>query len=217
MRVGVVAFGGRATQRQPPALTFPFDDRGRSFGCVRRRLLVTLVVLAAVLPPFAPWEASASCAVLPGQTRGAFASAPVVFVGMVVSTSNGDREATVKVESIWRGPDMLTYVRVIGTPEPSAQATSVDRTYRVGQRYLFVPENSYSAFQDNNCTATQVYSAALATEAPANARAPQPGGDPGPPVWVALLPWMGLGAIVLAAAGLVVWRRRRQSTSAWGR
>ncbi len=181
---------------------------------MRRQLLVTLFVFAAVLPPLVPSEASASCAVLPGQIAGSFANASVVFVGTVVSTSNGDREATVKIESIWRGPDMLTYVRVVGTPEPRAQATSVDRTYKAGKRYLFVPENSSSPFQDNNCTATQPYTSALASQAPVDARAPQPGGDPGPPSGINLLLWLGVGMVLLlAVAGVVVWRWRRRRTA----
>jgi hypothetical protein len=180
---------------------------------VRRRLLVTLLTLAAVLPPLVPSEASASCAALPGQIAGSFASAPVVFVGTVVSTSNGDREATVKIESIWRGPDMLSYVRVVGTPEPGAQATSVDRTYQAGKRYLFVPENSSSPFQDSNCTATQPYTSALASQVPADARAPHPGGDPAPPLTINLLLWLGVGMILLlAAAGAIVWRRGPRRT-----
>ncbi len=178
-----------------------------------RRLLLTLVVLAAVLPTLAPSAASASCAVLPGQTPGSFGGAPVVFVGTVVATSNGDREATVKVESIWRGPDMLTFVRVVGTPESAAQATSVDRTYQAGKRYLFVPESSSSPFQDNNCTATQLYTSALASQAPANARSPKPGGDPGPPSWVNSLLWIGVGLVILlAAAGVIGWRWRLHRT-----
>jgi hypothetical protein len=176
---------------------------------VRRRLLVPLLLLSSVLPPFVPTEASASCAVLPGQAPGSFASAAVVFVGTVMSTSNHDREATVKVESIWRGPDMLTYVRVIGTPEPSAQATSVDRTFQTGQRYLFVLGNPSSPFQDNACSATQPYTSGLASQAPADARAPQPGGDPGLPSAISLLPWSGVGLIlIVAGAGLIAWRRR---------
>jgi hypothetical protein len=102
-------------------IAFPFHPVDVRLD-VRRRLRVALGVLSAVLPSFVPWAASASCSLLPGQTPSTLANAPVVFVGTVVSTNNGDREATVKVESIWRGPDMLTYVRVIGTPEPSAQA-----------------------------------------------------------------------------------------------
>jgi hypothetical protein len=69
---------------------------------------VRVLPLAAWLPPLALSEASASCAVLPGPIASPLASAPVVFVGTVVSTSNGDREATVKIESIWRGPDIFT-------------------------------------------------------------------------------------------------------------
>jgi hypothetical protein len=176
-------------------------------------LLVALAMLGAV-SLLVPQEASASCGVLPGQTPGSFASAPVVFLGKVLATGNGDREATVEVESIWRGPDMLTYVRVVGTPDPAAQATSVDRTFQPGKRYLFVPENSSSPFQDNNCTATQLYTSALATQAPAGARAPQPGGDPGPAPGPNLLPWTGVGAIAfLVAAGVLVWRWRLRRTS----
>lgn len=170
------------------------------------------MVLAAIPPALVPSEAVASCAVLPSQIPISFAIAPVVFVGTVVSTANGGREATVKVESIWRGPDLLTYVRVIGTPEPAAQATSVDRTYQAGQRYLFVPQNSSSPFQDNNCSATQLYNSALASQAPAGARAPQPGGDPGQLSGLSLLPWIGAGLILLLAAGGIVWlwRLRRR-------
>jgi hypothetical protein len=168
------------------------------------------LALAGLLPAFLAADASASCAVLPGQTPGSLAAAPVAFVGTVVSTSNADREATVKVESIWRGPDMLTYVRIVGTPDPSAQATSVDRTYKAGQRYLFVPVSSGSPFEDNNCTLTQPYTSALAVQAPADARPPLPGGDPGPSPAVAWLPWTGLGLIVLVAAAVVaLWRRRQ--------
>jgi hypothetical protein len=149
--------------------------------------------------------------VLPGQTPGTFSNAAVVFVGTVLSTTNGDREATVRVESIWRGPDMPTYVRVVGTPEPAAQATSVDRTYQSGKKYLFVPENAATPFQDNNCTSTQIYTSALAAQAPADARPPQPGGDPSTPginplVWPALA-LVGLGAIAVA---VFIWRRKRR-------
>jgi hypothetical protein len=94
-----------------------------------RRMWVAFAILVPVLAALGgASEASASCGILPGQTSGGFAAAPVVFVGTIVSTTNVNRAATVKVESIWRGPDMPTYVRVVGTPEPEAQATSVDRT-----------------------------------------------------------------------------------------
>ncbi len=174
------------------------------------------VVIAAVLAPVLGLfsggsEAAASCAFSPEQIRGSFANAPVVFVGTVVATSNGDREATVRVESIWRGPDLLTYVRISGTPEPGGH-TDVDRTYQAGKRYLFVPVNSSSPFQDNNCTATQLYTTALASQAPSEARPPQPGGDPSPPR--PNLPWIAIGVLMLLVTlGLAGWRLRPRGQS----
>lgn len=176
--------------------------------------LLLAAVLAPVLGLFAGGSgAAASCAVSPQQTPSSFATAPVVFVGTVVATSNGDREATVRVESIWRGTEMLTYVRISGTPEPGAQATSIDRTYQLGMRYLFVPENSSSPFQDDNCTATQLYTTALASQAPSAARPPHPGGDPSPP-GPNVLPWIEMGVVtLLVALGLTAWRLRPRGRS----
>ncbi|HEY8762510.1 MAG TPA: hypothetical protein VIP52_16525 [Candidatus Dormibacteraeota bacterium] len=168
---------------------------------------------AASWASLAPVSVSASCAYLPGQAPGGLSAAPVLFVGTVTSTGNGARVATVRVESVWRGPEIPTYVRVVGTPVSGFnQASSVDRTYQAGQRYLFVPTNSSSPFQDNRCTATQPFTSATASLAPADARAPLPGGDPGPP-WVAdVLPWIvALVALVAVgvAAGLWIRHRRR--------
>jgi hypothetical protein len=60
--------------------------------------------------------------------------------------SNG-RVATVRTDD---GRTVL----VIGTPDPGAQATSVDRTFAVGARYEFHPVNDAPPYQDNACTAT---------------------------------------------------------------
>lgn len=44
-------------------------------------------------------------------------------------------------------------VQVLGTPDVNAGATSVDRHYDVGQKYLFMPfASDDDRFQDNNCT-----------------------------------------------------------------
>lgn len=55
----------------------------------------------------------------------------------------------------WRGPDLAPQVRVVGSPETGAAATSVDRHFSVGHTYLVVPVNQSSPFQDNSCTQTQ--------------------------------------------------------------
>lgn len=175
---------------------------------MKRLLIAAVVILSAMPASLIPTAAAASCARMPGQTPGSLTGAGVVFVGTVLSTANGDREAVVKVERIWRGPDMVTYVRVRGTPDPAGQATSVDRTYQTGQRYLFAPENSSPPFDDNSCSGTQLYTSALAAQAPADARQPQPGGDPGPAAPSYPQAWIGLLALLLAAAVLIGWRWR---------
>src|SRR3981081_736956 len=85
--------------------------------------------------------AQASCGALPGASlRDELATAPVVFVGTVAFTSDNDRVARVRVESIWRGPDLPAYVDVLGSPVTGPfTASSVDRKFRSGERYVFVP------------------------------------------------------------------------------
>ena len=163
-----------------------------------------------------PLTASASCASLPGVAPGSFENAAVVFVGSVISTSDSDRRASVKVESVWRGPDLPTYVQVAGSPVSGANtATSVDRHFQSAQRYLFVPTNSSPPFDDNSCTATQVYTAALAQQTPADARPPLPGGDPGQPASAGYLPWLAGAVASILVIGAALWlrikRRNRES------
>src|SRR3982074_1643529 len=70
------------------------------------RLVMTKAWLAALLALGAfgligTASAQASCAQMPAL-REAVAASPLVFVGTVESTSDGDRVAHVKVESIWK-------------------------------------------------------------------------------------------------------------------
>lgn len=164
---------------------------------------VGLVVLSS------PVHAGASCAALGTSLAEAVGESPVVFVATVVSTSNGDREAVMNIVSVWRGSDLPAQVRVIGTPETGAAATSVDRKYAVGHTYLVLPVNQSSPFQDNACTQTQEYTSDMANLAPASAKTyPQPG----PPPPLALSPWwIGASVVVLAGAGAVAlrWRAKR--------
>jgi len=169
-----------------------------------RPLLLVGAVLALL-----PVPAAASCAALPGAGNP-FTTAPVVFVGTVLSTSDSDRRARVKVESVWRGPDLLTYVEVNGSPVSGPfSASSVDRHFQAGIRYIFVPSNGAPPFDDNSCSATQPYTQAIAQQAPADARQPRPGGDPGEPGWwppvIAALLLLTGGALV---AALYLLRRR---------
>jgi hypothetical protein len=136
-----------------------------------RRILIAPVV-ALVLVAVAPSAAAASCAApasLPEQIK----AAALVFVGTVLSTSDQDRIAYVMVESIWKGPTLAENLKVFGSPLPDPNtATSVDRTYRAGTRYLFVLNSADQPYQDNSCSATQPYTPSVALLAPADARKP---------------------------------------------
>lgn len=196
---------------------------------MKQLLIVTVLAMAASIGTVS--SAQASCASSPGSGVTTLASqidaAPMAFVGTVVATSNGDRIARVRVESIWNGPVIPTWVTVSGTPEQGSAATSVDRTFKVGQRYLFVPFTASSPFQDNACSATQPYSSELDALRPATAQAPGPGSDGlNPSSGSSLSLWIwpglaGLGVLLVAVAILagVVRRRRRggpEAGSAFG-
>ncbi len=101
------------------------------------------------------------------------AASQVVFAGTVMYTSDQDRVARVKVESIWRGPVLPAYVDLHGSPVSGPfTASSVDRHYQSGARYLFVPVNASPPFDDNSCSLTQLYTSDLNAYAPPDARAP---------------------------------------------
>ena len=148
---------------------------------------------------------------LQGQLDGA----AVVFVGTVVGTSNSDRVARVKVETVWKGTGIPTYLTVSGTPAGGSAATSVDRTFTVGHRYLFAPYSGPSPYQDNNCSPTQEYSSALDALRPSTAHPPAAGSDGLDPTGLAFLPastWVLASVVVVAGVVLLggtVWKGRR--------
>jgi hypothetical protein len=174
---------------------------------VVRSLLVILLAAAALLAGAAGVQASC---VVPPPLREQVASAGLVFVGTVIFTSDNDRVARVRVESIWRGPELPTYVDVHGSPVlgPGA-ASSIDRKYSAGTRYLFVLYGADQPLQDNSCSGTQVYTAELATLAPAGARSPAPptaGDEIHNAVALYWQPALGVLAL-MAAAGVIALRR----------
>src|SRR4029077_21286073 len=107
------------------------------------RLVPPLIVFGAMAMAGAG-PAAASCASGGPRSIGdQLANSPVVFVGTVVYTSDQDRVARVKVESIWRGPSLPAYIDVHGSPVSGPfTASSVDRHYQAGHRYLFLSVNA---------------------------------------------------------------------------
>jgi len=177
-----------------------------------RRLLIA-PVLALVFIGVAPSGVSASCAgplSLPEQIQ----SAALVFVGTAQDTSDGDRVAWVRVESIWKGPEIAQYVSVHGSPVSGPSASSVDRRYQSGTRYLFVLYSADQPLQDNSCSGTQPYTSELAALEPAGAKPPIMVGYPTDPVpnrYQTELVVGGLALIVLviATAGFIATRALR--------
>lgn len=122
---------------------------------------------------------------------------------------------------------MAAGVQVVGTPDLNAGATSVDRYYSVGQRYLFIPfAGAGDRFQDNNCTLTQPYTAGLGTFRPSDAVGPPlAAGGPeaaAPPPVPETSSWplvaVGGGLIVLIVVMLLALaQRRRHATRSPGR
>jgi hypothetical protein len=173
--------------------------------------LVLAAVIALWIAISGAGSAHASCA-LPPSLPDEIKSSPLVFVGTVLYTSDGDRVARVRVESIWKGPDLAAYVDVHGSPlAGSGQATSVDRTYQGGTRYLFVLYSAEQPLSDNDCSGTRPYTDDIASLRPDSARGPAPAtpldeaqnlaGEHG---WLLT----GLAVVLIAGAAALIFRRR---------
>ena len=191
-----------------------------------RPFLTCVAAFAALLWASA---AEASC-IQPPPLDQAIAQADVVFVGTVQDIDHGGLTATFHVEEMWKGTVGETVV-VHGGPgiaalEDAARkgqgvATSVDRTYTAGTRYLVLPHGKADGvLLDNICSSTQPYTDELDSYRPSAAQPPG-GGEPvretspvndggrGPLAWalVALLAALGAGlAIVIARSRLKAHR-----------
>lgn len=174
---------------------------------VRARILSVFGLLAAAL--LVPAPASASCAVLPGSEEQ-WKTADSVFVGTVIGVENNARWAKVSVEEIWIGPDQAAEVIVRGGSEDAGTASSVDRQYEVGIRYLFAVMVVDGTLQDNACSGTTpVEVIDLDSMRPADSRvpgaapeAPDPGLDLGglaaPVLIVSVIGGLLLATVLLA-------------------
>jgi len=163
-----------------------------------REVLALAAVAAAFLVGAAP--AAASCVGEPVPFTQALASAPLVFVGTVTATADQERTATVHVDELWKGPPLPAQVTLRGSPDTSAAATSVDRHYKEGLRYLFVPAGEAGPpFDDNSCTLTREFTADVKALRPASVRS-YPPATPSPPLPVILVG----GIVLLVTAGYLI-------------
>jgi len=193
-------------------------------------------LIAAILGALAfSQPAAASCMILPPLDK-ALADASVVFVGTAMETKHDGRVATFEVEQVWKGS--VAELVVVNGGGPSIKemeraeakggsiATSVDRAYETGVRYLVLPWHVRGqVMRDNACSSTQPYTAKLASHAPPGATPPADKSnadaassglaatnsqDGGVHPWEVLLVALGLAMVV--AVALMVARRARRAT-----
>jgi hypothetical protein len=162
----------------------PRIDTTRARRIVRRaRVALALALLALPATLASPAITLADC-MMPPPIAEAVKSADMVFLGTVTSTANRNSWATVEIEEVWVGPDMPAEVLIKGGPAGNA-ATSVDRSFEAGMKYLFFPyideggevrpgelPELASGLADNSCTPTTQWSVDLEALRPADVRAP---------------------------------------------
>lgn len=166
-----------------------------------RRLHLAAMTLPLALWLIVPATASASCA-MPIPIEEAIRTAQVVITGTVISTENQGRWATVEVHEIWKGPDLPATVVVRGGPGPGA-ASTIDRSYTVGARYLFVASlDEEGDLADNVCSATTEMGAGDNELRPADFRTPPPTGAANPGVDLSGI--VGPGIVALLVAGFLI-------------
>ena len=176
---------------------------------MKRAGLVTSIGLAGAVALAGP--AAASC-VAPPPLAQAIDEAPAAFVGTVTATSNAGRWAAVEVTEVWAG-DVAEVVEVRGgtadPPGPVGASSSVDRIYREGATYLFLPfGGTGDVFRDNACSSTIRFRPGLERFRPGDA-APRGAASDGPGEGDGSFPlWWVAAAAAGAVAGVVAWRRR---------
>ena len=172
------------------------------FRRVPALLALSLLATGAMLA--APGAALASC-MAPPPLEEAVENAEIVFVGTVVETAERNTWASVKVEEIWKGPDQAASVVIKGGPGGNA-ATSVDRTFEAGVKYIFFPSvDPAVGLTDNSCTNTQPWAEAMVALRPGEPRAPiaetnPPGGGDG----MDLAGFVGPVVLVLVVFGVLL-------------
>lgn len=188
---------------------------------VRAALVTPLVCTVLLL--VTSISAQASC-IPPVGVAAAMTQADVVVVGTVTSARSGDRIVTVRVEERWKG-DIARTIEVFGGPVTGA--TSVDRTYEVGARYLLFVREAHAhgeaatfggRYEDNACSTTQRWTETLAQYRPADATvyaANRSSVTKSPKAHASRAPAVGLAlAAVVVVAAVGVWAQARRRTAA---
>lgn len=184
-------------------------------------LLATFIVVLVAWPS---QTVTASCAMAPPSTsdpssmQHLAASAPVVFVGTVLSSDHDGRLAHVRVDQVWNGPDVPQTVEVRGGPGTLLpnEHSDIDRTYAVGRRYLFVPTNASPPFEDDFCTATMPYTSTVARYTPTTARPLALPPDSRRPGAAYALAGLALIGSVALGASVAIWAVHRTQSQQRG-
>lgn len=184
-----------------------------------RALLATVLLAVTFAFLWTPAPATAQCST--PSTERALQDALTVFVGKVTSTEDSGRIAQVQVLAVWKGPDLPEFVEVRGT---SGSATNVDRRFDVSKTYLVIPENTRAPYLASACSATQPFAGAAglipvsyqdevgATETRTPIASDSPS-DSEAEVVQAILPLLGVLALIVAAWAVIALRRSRASQS----
>ena len=142
-----------------------------------RRLSLIVLVVAIVVGRSSQADAICAGTYPDGQPQtiaAALDNADAIVVGMVLSTSNMNRYATVRVEEIWRGDVESQIIQIKGGVGPTggnfATVGEHDRYYRADSRYLFELSGSGSRFADDMCSVTVEWDDSLRLDRPVDAR-----------------------------------------------
>jgi len=176
----------------------------------RNLLALPAAVVAVLATVVAPGGTSASCAMPPGLEEQV-SEAEIVFVGTVAAVRNMGRTASFSVEEIWQGPDLPEQVTVLGGPEDEMMATSADRSFTVGIRYLVAAYLDGGTIHDNSCSATHEWHALLEELRPADARSPTVTVDSEAESDSSVVPMLlvAAGLAAVATLSVVAFRRGR--------
>ena len=159
-------------------------------------------------------HASAGCLAAPGP-HDPVANSRVAFVGTVVSTTDDQHRALVRVESVWRGAQLPAQVAVESDVLPPPGEMIEDLAiFNSGWRYLFVPENATQPFKFPGCGGPIQYSSDLERYRPGTAHPPLTASGLSDALqlsWFFVLSHIvpiAAAILVVAIVLAMVWRRR---------